>query len=176
MHQRLRDSECCSPVAGCGVPGCSRSSCGQAGAGGGVGGRCPWALPGGGARPSGRRGNGRPPYSSSSGASEAASYVGGAEACPSERQTFGSVHDFEVEAIGVIIEALRAEHPYLSQMVIGPVVDFIHEVSVYGQACPRVWAWDFMHEVRAVLTLVFVCGPRLWGLWARPRHMFIHVH
>ena len=41
------------------------------------------------------------------------------------------MHEFEMEAIGVIVEALQAEHPYLSQMVVGPVVDFIHEVSLF---------------------------------------------
>ena len=43
--------------------------------------------------------------------------------------SYSSFREFEMEAVSVIIEALQSEHPYIRDMVIGPVISFMQEVG-----------------------------------------------
>ena len=41
---------------------------------------------------------------------------------------FRDMHEFEVEAVAVIVEGLQEEHHFLQSMVIGPILAFVTEV------------------------------------------------
>ena len=48
---------------------------------------------------------------------------------PLQYPSYSNFREFEMEAVLVIIEGLQSEHPYIRDMVIGPVISFMQEVG-----------------------------------------------
>ena len=48
--------------------------------------------------------------------------------------SYRNVREFEMEAVSVIVEGLQSEHPYIRDMVIGPVISYMQEVCVHGDS------------------------------------------